>query len=82
MQLITLMFSYRNDGVKKMKLTKQGFINLFMVCVNVMAFVMISALYQIDGDLIVTNTDKVIGALTAFTMFILDAAWLHGAYSD
>lgn len=65
-----------------MNLTKQGFINLIMVCVNVLALVMVSALYQIDGDLVVTNTDKIIGAITAFTMFVLDAAWINGAYND
>ena len=61
-----------------MKLTKNGMIDLFMVCLNVGALSFVSGMYQGRADL----TVDLIAALTAFTMFLIDAAWINGAYHD
>lgn len=61
-----------------MKLTKNGMINLFMVCLNVGALSFVSGMYQGRVDL----TVDLIVALISFTMFLLDAAWINGAYYE
>lgn len=61
-----------------MKLTKNGMIDLLMVCLNVGALASVSAMYQVRTDL----TIDLIVALISFTVFLIDAAWINGAYYD
>ena len=61
-----------------MKLTKNGMIDLCMVCLNVGALSFVSGMYQGGADL----TADLIVALISFTMFLIDAAWINGAYYE
>jgi len=61
-----------------MQLTKNGMIDLFVVCLNVGALTVVSAIYQSGADL----TADLIVALISFTMFLIDAAWINGAYYE